>query len=132
MMLKIYFDISTGFIFSKISVECSVHLCSCPWTTVRCVRYFPNIQLQCPYSDLSNERAYSLSIFEKKTPLQPTRQVQSIEVQDKKCLFLDIVHGGRPSLIILKSKTIQYSFFLVWRSDRYWGLSINYVVCRGE
>ena len=29
MMLKI--DISTGFRFSKISVECSVHLCSCPW-----------------------------------------------------------------------------------------------------
>ena len=30
-MLKIFFDISTGFKFSKISVECSVHLCSCPW-----------------------------------------------------------------------------------------------------
>ena len=30
MMLKIFFDISTGFRFSKISVECSVHLCSCP------------------------------------------------------------------------------------------------------
>ena len=30
-MLKIFFDISTGFRFSKISVECSVHLCSCPW-----------------------------------------------------------------------------------------------------
>ena len=31
MKLKIFFDISTGFRFSKISVECSVHLCSCPW-----------------------------------------------------------------------------------------------------
>ena len=31
MMLKNCFDISTGFRFSKISVECSVHLCSCPW-----------------------------------------------------------------------------------------------------
>jgi hypothetical protein len=31
MILKIFFDISTGFRFSKISVECSVHLCSCPW-----------------------------------------------------------------------------------------------------
>ena len=31
MMLTIFFDISTGFRFSKISVECSVHLCSCPW-----------------------------------------------------------------------------------------------------
>ena len=31
MMLKIFFDISTGFRFSKISVECSVHLYSCPW-----------------------------------------------------------------------------------------------------
>ena len=30
-MLKIFFDISTGFRFSKISVECSVHLCSSPW-----------------------------------------------------------------------------------------------------
>ena len=30
MMLNIFFDISTGFRFSKISVECSVHLCSCP------------------------------------------------------------------------------------------------------
>ena len=37
-MLKIFFDISTGFRFAKISVECSVkdffpgsvHLCSCP------------------------------------------------------------------------------------------------------
>ena len=33
-MLKIFFDISTGFRFSKISVECSVHLCSCPWLNV--------------------------------------------------------------------------------------------------
>ena len=33
MMLKRFFDISTGFRFSKISVECSVHLCSCPWIT---------------------------------------------------------------------------------------------------
>ena len=32
MMLKIFFDISTGFRFLKISVECSVHLCSSPWT----------------------------------------------------------------------------------------------------
>ena len=31
MMLKRFFDICTGFRFSKISVECSVHLCSCPW-----------------------------------------------------------------------------------------------------
>ena len=31
MMLKIFFDISTGFRFSKISVECSIHLCSSPW-----------------------------------------------------------------------------------------------------
>ena len=30
MILKRFFDISTGFRFSKISVECSVHLCSCP------------------------------------------------------------------------------------------------------
>ena len=31
MILKIFFDIYTGFRFSKISVECSVHSCSCPW-----------------------------------------------------------------------------------------------------
>jgi hypothetical protein len=31
MILKQFVDISTGFRFSKISVECSVHLCSCPW-----------------------------------------------------------------------------------------------------
>jgi hypothetical protein len=31
MILKRFFDISTGFRFSKISVECSVHLCSCPF-----------------------------------------------------------------------------------------------------
>ena len=30
MILKRFFDISTGFRFSKISV-CSVHFCSCPW-----------------------------------------------------------------------------------------------------
>ena len=30
MMLTIFFDISTGFRFSKISVKCSVHLCGCP------------------------------------------------------------------------------------------------------
>ena len=30
MMLTVFFDISTNFRFSKISVECSVHLCSCP------------------------------------------------------------------------------------------------------
>ena len=35
MMLKRFFDFSTGFRFSKISVECSVHLCSCPWTVRR-------------------------------------------------------------------------------------------------
>ena len=34
MMLKRFFDISTGFRFSKISVEGSVHLCSCPWLTL--------------------------------------------------------------------------------------------------
>jgi hypothetical protein len=31
MILKSFFDISTGFRFWKISVECSVHSCSCPW-----------------------------------------------------------------------------------------------------
>ena len=31
MILQRFFDISTGLRFSKISVECSVHLCSCPW-----------------------------------------------------------------------------------------------------
>ena len=35
MMLKIFFDITTGFRFSKISVECSVHLCSCPWIILK-------------------------------------------------------------------------------------------------
>ena len=39
-MLKIFFDISTGFRFSKISVECSVHLCSCPWISHRS-RFIP-------------------------------------------------------------------------------------------
>jgi hypothetical protein len=29
-----FFDISTGFRFSKISVECSVHSCSCPWLII--------------------------------------------------------------------------------------------------
>ena len=33
MMLTIFFDIPTGFRFSKISEECSVHLCSCPCLT---------------------------------------------------------------------------------------------------
>ena len=28
------FDISTGFRFSKISVECSIHSCSCPWSNM--------------------------------------------------------------------------------------------------
>ena len=36
MMLRIFFDISTGFRFSKISVLCSVHLCSCPWLRIKC------------------------------------------------------------------------------------------------
>jgi hypothetical protein len=31
MILKRFFDISPGFRFSKISVECSVYSCSCPW-----------------------------------------------------------------------------------------------------
>ena len=31
MILIWFFDFSTGFRFSKISVECSLHLCSCPW-----------------------------------------------------------------------------------------------------
>ena len=31
MMLEGFFYFSTGFRFSKISVECSVHICSCPW-----------------------------------------------------------------------------------------------------
>ena len=35
MMLKIFFDTSTGFRFAKISVECYVHLCSCPWIISR-------------------------------------------------------------------------------------------------
>ena len=36
MMLKWCFDFSTGFRFSKISVECFVHICSCPWLGVMC------------------------------------------------------------------------------------------------
>ena len=31
VMLKRWFDFSTGFRFSKISVECFVHICNCPW-----------------------------------------------------------------------------------------------------
>jgi hypothetical protein len=31
---KMINDFSTGFRFSKISVECSVHLCSCPCTNL--------------------------------------------------------------------------------------------------
>ena len=37
-MLKIFLEISIGFRFSKISVECSVHLCSCPCIS----KYTPN------------------------------------------------------------------------------------------
>ena len=37
MMVKWFFDFSTGFRFSKISVECSVHMCSCPWL----ILFFP-------------------------------------------------------------------------------------------
>ena len=32
MILKRFFDISTGFRFSKNQCECSVHSCSCPWS----------------------------------------------------------------------------------------------------
>ena len=38
MMLKIFFDISTSFRFLKISVECSVHLCSCPCPSSRILK----------------------------------------------------------------------------------------------
>ena len=34
MMLQWCFDFSSGFRFSKISVECSVHICSCPWFSI--------------------------------------------------------------------------------------------------
>ena len=39
MMLKRFFDVSTDFRFSKISVECSVHICSCPCTNVQLKKY---------------------------------------------------------------------------------------------
>ena len=46
MMLKKLFDFSNGFRFSKISVECSIHLCSCPWTVTYVLlskyHYVPN------------------------------------------------------------------------------------------
>ena len=43
MILIRFFDISTGFRFSKISVECSIHSCSCPWTMTMTgkIRYMP-------------------------------------------------------------------------------------------
>ena len=43
MMLKIFFDISTGFRFSKISVECSVHLWSCPCLYSTYTKLGPNL-----------------------------------------------------------------------------------------
>ena len=46
-MLKRFFDVSTGFRSSKISVECSVHLCSCPCTMrhpVGGIAFFPRVK----------------------------------------------------------------------------------------
>jgi hypothetical protein len=34
MILKRFYDISTGFRFSKNQYECSVHSCSCPWASL--------------------------------------------------------------------------------------------------
>ena len=33
-MLKLYFDFSTSFRIAKLSVECSFHICSCPWIPI--------------------------------------------------------------------------------------------------
>ena len=42
-MLKWFFDFSTGFRFSKISVECFVHIC--PWQRSRqCISYYDSHQ----------------------------------------------------------------------------------------
>ena len=57
-MLKRFFDISTGFRFSKISVECSVHLCSCP----------------CPIVPAGANKAYSFCI--RLRPLPGVRLLQ--------------------------------------------------------
>ena len=65
-MLKIFFDISTGFRFSKISMECSVHLCSCPWsgyqnTTSEKIQ----IHCECAYLDRSyfTEKSWVDTLF---------------------------------------------------------------------
>jgi hypothetical protein len=34
MILKRFYDISTGFRFQRSVWECSVHICSCPWLTL--------------------------------------------------------------------------------------------------
>ena len=34
MMLKCFFYISTGFRFQRSVLECSVHICSCPWIII--------------------------------------------------------------------------------------------------
>ena len=39
MMLKWFFDISTGFRFSKNQCECSVHICSCPCSRLKLYFY---------------------------------------------------------------------------------------------
>ena len=35
-----FFNFSTGFRFSKVSVECSVHIFSCPWLTIISLFHF--------------------------------------------------------------------------------------------
>ena len=54
MILKRFFNIFTGFRFSKISVECSVHLCSCPWfkwPLCRKCAYYRSTSNCCPHLD---------------------------------------------------------------------------------
>ena len=61
MVLKSFFDISTGFRFSKISVECSVHLCSCPCMVLplACLKRY-TLQVLRKLSELCDIMAWNL------------------------------------------------------------------------
>ena len=50
-MLQWFFDFSTGFRFSKISVECSVHICSCPWLNIPNEKLVNSTSVHCAVSE---------------------------------------------------------------------------------
>ena len=112
MILEIFFDNSTGFRFSKISVECSVHLCSSPCSRIR-IGHMDIGKSHCPFLLVFYKKHCGISIFFFLKLVLSRLLVVFVNIKTNHVLVLTPTLWAK----VFKPRVQQLNFLLQWIPD---------------